>query len=178
MEILAFIIGAILFLAAAGWDSWRSLQQPLFTSGEKNKLYRGKDGYFSLTKGIIYDFLIVVVPAIILSAIFGLYAGAAWFAVFAVVIVLRLQKTWRNYKEAKKEQFELFAILKRDPAHRPEGEPRQFQFDDQFIWKPFYDIRVFADSMPEAKERLFTKLAKLAAKGSGEWWVKDRAKDL
>lgn len=184
LSIIVLIVAFAAYIAVAIWDTWRSLQQPLYTTGEATKHLRGQDGYFSFNKGLVFDVAFGIFPGLVFTFLFNPYAGALWYGTVALVLFIRLQKSWKNYQKAKKAQFELLAILKRDPAYRPEGMPKQFKFDDQFVWPTFYDIRVNSDeyydtaSFLAIKERLFEKLGKLAAKGSGEWWKKDRAKSL
>ncbi len=176
LSIIVLIVALAAYIAVAIWDTWRSLQQPMYTTGEATKHLRGQDGYFSFKKGLVFDVAFGIFPGLVFTFLFNPYAGALWYGTVALVLFIRLQKSWKNYKKAKKEQFELLAILKRDPAYRPEGIPEPFK--SQWVWENFYDIRVDASTWTEAKELLFQKLVKLAAKGSGEWWKKDRAKSL
>lgn len=165
MSILAFILGLSAYVAVAGWDTWRSLYQPLYTTGEKTKHLRGKDGYFSLTKGLIFDGIFAIAPGVIVSILFTPYAGAVWWGIIALTLFLRLERTWRNYKEAKQTQFDSL-------RWRRFSALRLVPFKGQFVLEPFYDIR--GNNLTEVTERLI----KLANKPESEWWKLDRAKSL
>lgn len=148
-----------------------SLHMPLYTRGEDNDLVEGKDGYFSLPKGIAFAGFWLA--ACVITPFFLPENGTAavlllpliWF-IKNVTAVPGIRK---RHDAAKGFQFTLLEDGTFDDSELED-------FKGSVVLRPFFDIRVPPGI--GAYDQLLEKLHRLRGKPNTEWWKRDRAKSL
>ena len=178
-----------------------SLQEIWTTPAELNALFKGKDGYYSETKGIIVDSIVAGVG--LAFAFFAPWehvklATGLVFAGLGGCIHLMQAKDWKRFKRNLATQKAILEKLKQDPEgdHLPPARLLGFGNDSGrprhvFVSGSFYDFYEDTDipestdgtlwereKRDEALAKIQPRIAALARKPVSEWFKEDRAKSL
>lgn len=173
-----------------------SLQEIWLPPGEKNQIFRGKDGYYSEKKGWIVDGIVAASGLLFAFLAPWDYVKLAVGLVFAGIglfIHLAQEKDWKRFKRNLAEQKALLEQLRKDPeGDIPLPHHRAYGASNVWVVGSFYDFREpstipfgsttevpqteWAAMRKDAREKIQPRLAALAKKPESEWFKEDRAK--
>ncbi len=195
LEYISLAVGlALLVYVMHGIDAYKATRQPLYLPpGEKNPLYRGKDGYYSPTRGWIVDgifYAIIIVLAVIFRSTeyFNLVLGLVCAGV-AGALYLRTKKDYERFERNLAEQKAILTKLKSDPEgnHVPRPTLKAWGKGHVFVSGSFYDFHEKTDipvglavewdpiKRDEAMAKIKPRLVKLAQMNEIEWFQLDRS---
>lgn len=200
LEYIILALGfAVAFYEVRLKDAYKASRQEIWTiPAEMNMLFRGKDGYYSETKGIVIDS--IVAGAGLAFAFFAPWdhvplAVGLVFAGMGGAIHLMQAKDWKRFKANLAKQKALLELLRSDPEGNHVTNPKPIGFGKtiQWIFGTFYDFHVpmeaefvsgeiwspemFADQR-RAKEIITSRLIALSKLPESEWFKTDRSKRL
>lgn len=180
-------------------DAYKASRQEIWTTpAEMNMLFRGKDGYYSETKGIVID--LIVAGAGLAFAFFAPWphvplAVGLVFAGMGGAIHLMQAKDWKRFKANLAKQKVLLELLRSDPEGNHIANPNPIGFGKSVQWVSgtFYDFHepmeaefvsgdvwspeMLADQR-RAKEIINARLTALSKLPESEWFKVGRAEKV
>lgn len=193
-QIFGYIVlaaGLAVFHFFARKDSYKAERQPLYLPpGEQNPVMRGKDGYYSKTRGAIVDYGLSVIG--ILAAIFTPWPGSPFlvggmFAAWGGYLKIAMKKDLERFNRNMAEQRAILEKLRADPAGNHVPLPKLQGFGPNklvFVSGSFYDfheptdipiglgveILDYRERQEAARSVIKPRLVKLAQMNESEWF--------
>lgn len=191
IEILGHIVSAAMLAVLLYWkwvDHVVSLTYPMHTTGEKNDLAEGDDGYYSATRGWIIV-AVVVGLGILAWVLIHPLAPAVPFGILNIALLAHIPKNRKTMLRRQEEQFAILREIRRDPeGYTADLRLRQENKTGRMIFTVdphFMDVREYVqgdpndrDEIQRVKDLLTAKMRKLARMNERDWWDPDRAKNL
>lgn len=164
-----------------------SLQEIWTTPGELNSLFKGKDGYYSETKGIIVDSIVAGIGLAFAFIAPYEHVKLAVGLIFAGIgggIHLMQAKDWKRFKETLAKQKTTLELIRRDP----EGFNRlPKRIAGLWVIETFFDFGepldllngesdpLYVEKRAAANTKIKPRLVALANRPESDWFREDRS---